>query len=217
LTEERPIDDPEQMPTPKTRMKKQAKLSWDLESDRRETWEAIDDQSAALWAWLMKGPGRALAPAIGLVLDEHEPPPTVFRSTTSQNKVAVQVHSVRSAVRRSPRGGTVTDLVVEITQRRRGYFGAEKQKQMDASGSTLGPDEKGDFTYRAGCTLLINPVTMKVRRVIRSAGTIADDIQLSRIRQFLSNELEPTTAFYAARATLYDREPFALLHRDAEE
>jgi hypothetical protein len=219
FTDERPIDDPDQMTSQRSRVnvKKMARLSWDLESDRCDTWEAIDDQAASLWAWLMNGPGRKLAPAFGLVLDEHNPPPTVFRSRTTSNRVAVEVHSVRSAVRRSPRGGTVTDFVVEITQRRRGYFDPEKQAQMDAPGNSVDPSERGDFRYRAGCTLLINPATMEVRRVIRTPGTIADNTQLARIRLFLTGELEPGNAFYAAQAVLQAREPFALLHQETED
>jgi hypothetical protein len=217
FTEERSIDDPDQISRQRFRAKKMARLSWDLESDRRETWEAIDDQAAALWAWLMNGPGQKLAPAIGLVLDEGNLPPTVFRSPTTSNRVAVEVHSVRSAVRRSPRGGTVNDFVVEITQRRRGYFDADKQAEMDAVSNILGPSERGDFRYRAGCTLLINPATMEVRRVIRTQGTIADNAQLERIRQFLTGELEPGNAFYAARSVFDAREPFALLHQETED
>jgi hypothetical protein len=217
FTDERPIDDPDQMTSQRFRAKRVARLSWDLESDRCDTWEAIDDQAASLWAWLMNGPGRKLAPAFGLVLDEHNPPPTVFRSRTTSNRVAVEVHSVRSAVRRSPRGGTVTDFVVEITQRRRGYFDPEKQAQMDAPGNSVDLNERGDFRYRAGCTLLINPATMEVRRVIRTPGTIADDAQLARIRLFLTGGLEPGNAFYAAQAVLQAREPFALLHQETED
>jgi hypothetical protein len=215
FTQDRSIEDPDLMARQKSRAKKVARLSWDLESDRCDTWEAIDDQAAALWAWLMNGPGQKLVPAVGLVVDPA--PPTVFRSQTSTNRVSVEVHSVRNAVRRSPRGGTVTDFVVEITQRRRGYFDPEKQKRMDAPGSISDQSDKGDFRYRAGCTLLINPATMEVRRVIRTAGTIADDAQLGRIRQFLTGELEPGNAFDAAQKVLRAREPFALLHRHTEE
>lgn len=124
---------------------------------------------------------------------------------------------MRSAVRRSPRGGAVTDFVVEITQRRRGYFDPEKQRKMDATGNSPDPNDKGDFRYRAGCTLLINPATMEVRRVIRTEGTISDDAQLTRIRQFLIGELEPGNAFDAAQKALQAKEPFAVLHRHTEE
>jgi hypothetical protein len=187
---------------------------WSLESNRYETWKGVDQNSAVLWAWLM-GKGRNLAPAFGLVLEEHNPPPTVFRSRTFAGKVAVEVHSVRTALRRTLRGAPSTDLVVEITQRRRGYFDEDMQKAMDAPGSQ--PTGEGDFRYRAGCTLLINPTTMEVRRVIRTPGTIADDVQLGRMRRFITGGgLEPGNAFDSARVALHAREPFALLHRDGE-
>jgi hypothetical protein len=215
FTEEHPIDDPEQRaPVRVVRQTKARHLSWDLESERYKTWEAIDAQAAVLWNWLIKGQGRKLAPALGLVLDEDSPPPTVFRSATTQDRVAVQVYSVRSAIRRGPRGATVTELVVEITQRRRGYFDPAKQKRMDAPGTQFATNDKGDFRYRAGCTLLLNPVTMEVRRVIRTPGTIADDAQLERVRQFITEGSRGTeNAFDTASSTYSSREPFALLHR----
>jgi hypothetical protein len=217
FTEDQRLDNPEQAATRSPRPMTERLRPWDLESDRYKTWEGVDVNAAVLWSWLVKGKGRKLAPAIGLVLDEDNPPPTVFRSKTT-NGVAVEVHSVRSAMRRSPRGATVTDLVVEITQRRRGYFDAEEQKKKDAPGSQFEPDEKGDFRYRAGCTLLINPVTMEARRVIRTAGTIADDDELARVRRFLTDGgLEPDNAFDSSRKAIGAREPFALLHRTREE
>ena len=167
----------------------------------------------------MKGKGHKLARAIGLVLEEDNPPPTVFRSTgSSENRVEVIVHSVRTALRRSPRGEPVTDLVVEITQGRRGYFDPAKQQLMDDT-TKPGPaaDDKGDFCYRAGCTVLINPKKMEVRRVIRTPGTIARDEQLEAMRRFLTEGgLEADNAFDFARSALYAREPFALLHRGVE-
>jgi hypothetical protein len=192
---------------------------WNLESDRYKTWEGVDANAAALWAWLIKGRGRKLLPALGLVVEDSDPPPppTVFRSKSGEGRVAVEVHSVRTALRRSQRGATVTDLVVEITQRRRGYFDPDIQKEKDAPGCPE-PLDECDFVYRAGCTLLIDPATMKVRRVIRTRGTIADDVQLERVRRFLvEGGLEPGNAFAIARHTLHAREPFALLHRHGED
>jgi hypothetical protein len=216
FTEERPLEDPDQVPSSRAKFKKTARLSWDLESDRYATWQAIDEQAASLWFWLIKGPGLKLAPAIGIVLDQ-KAPPTVFRSRTSGGMVAVEVHSVRNAVRRTPRGGTVTDFVVEITQRRRGYFDPEKQKRMDKPGTVHSPDEPGDFRYRTGCTLLINSATMEVRRVIRTPGTISDDNQLELIRQYLTGEFDPVNSFDSRQKALHAREPFALLHRERED
>jgi hypothetical protein len=175
--------------------------------------KGVEQNAAALWAWLVNGPGRKLAPAIGIELNNAiKNRNTIFRSQTSQGTLAVEVHSVRTALRRTPRGATVSDLVVEITQRRRGYFDAKLQAAMDKGE----PDEKYDFRYRAGCTLLIDPQTMNVRRVIRTPGTIADNDQLERVRRFLTGELKPNNAFDRARSAMTAREPFALLHREGE-
>jgi hypothetical protein len=219
FTEVQSVDSPEQaaatrsMKSPRTQGQR---LRWDIQR-RYETWQVADVNAAVLWGWLMKGKGRKLAPAIGIVLDEDDPPPppTVFRSRSS-GRIAVEVHSVRTAVRRGPRGATVADLVVEITQRRRGYFDPEVQKRKDAAGQPE-PKDDGNFRYRSGCTLLIDPVTMEVRRVIRTAGTIADNDQLERVRRFLvEGGLDPDNAFYPAHETMHAREPFALLHHDEE-
>ncbi len=184
---------------------------WDLESDRKKAWDGVRSNAKKLWEWLIKDDGRILASEIGLILDPVSAPPTVFRSKAGAP--SVEVHSVRTARRRSARGGIVTDLVVEITQRRRGYFKAEDQLRYDAPGTQFGPEDRGDFRYRAGCTLLIDAVTMEVRRVIRTPGTIADDGSLERLRKFLTEGLEPGNAFALAREAFHAREPFALLHR----
>jgi hypothetical protein len=212
--ENQPTGSPEQTETRrKTRPIADRLRPWGLDSDRRETWEGVDANAEVLWAWLVKGKGRKLARVIGLVLEEDAPKPTVFRSKSNPDKIAVEVHSVRTAVRRSPRGAPTTDLVVEITQRRRGYFDADKQKAMDAPGN-LSLDN-ADFLYRAGCTLIINPTTMEVRRVIRTSGIINDDAQLARVRRFLTEGgLEPGNAFDFAQNSIHAREPFALLHRE---
>ncbi len=218
FTEDQAMDDPEQATTRRARRStsvgKRLK-PWSLESDRYETWEGVDANSAVLWHWLIKGKGRKLTRTFGLVLEDENPPPTVFRSRTDRSRVAVEVHSVRTALRRSLRGAPSTDLVVEITQRRRGYFDAGKQEKLDQGRAA--PADDGDFLYRAGCTLLINPTTMEVRRVIRTPGTITDNAQLKRVRRFLTDGgLEPGNAFDFARQALHAREPFALLHRDEE-
>jgi hypothetical protein len=189
---------------------------WNLESDRYKTWEGVEKTSAALWAWLVKGSGKKLAPAIGIALDgAAKGKASIFRSRTT-GEFAVEVHSVRTALRRTTRGATVPHLVVEITQRRRGYYDADRQRDVDNGKIPLKDGDSGDFRYRAGCTLLIDPQTMAVRRVIRTAGTIDDNDQLERVRGFLTGELEPTNAFEKARAAMVAREPFALLHHDGE-
>lgn len=202
-----------------TRQRSRQLVPWDLESDRFRIWKAEDGNGWYLWDWLVNGEGKNWAPAAGIVLRDDEAKPTVFRKTNpkdGQRRVAVEVHSVRTALRRNSRGGLVTDLIVEITQRRRGYFDPKDQQQED------GPDrpakaQKHDFVYRAGCTLLIDYRNMEVRRVIRTPGTINDDGELERVRRFLvEGGLPPPNAFDGAHGVGDAKEPFALLHRDAE-
>jgi hypothetical protein len=192
-------------------------LSWNLETDRAEAWKATHDHAAVLWAWLVEGEGNTLADAFGLVLKPSSYlPATVFRSRNSPYAPTVEVHSVRSAIRRTPRGGSVTDLVVEITQRRRGYYDAARQREMDKSETVFAEEDRGDFIYRAGCTLLLDPIAMKVRRVIRTPGSIDDDAQLERVRRFKTEGLEPPNAFDSASTALDTAEPFAMLHKSQE-
>ena len=187
---------------------------WNLDSDRYRVWADGDVNARILWAWLM-GKGRRMLPALGLVVDDDHVPPTVYRSRREPHLPSVEVHSVRTALRRSSRGATVTDLVVEITQRRRGYFDADVQRQKDAG--VIASDDTCDFRYRAGCTLLIDPVTMGIRRVIRTPGTVTDNAALERMRHFLvDGGLASDNSFWLPRAALCAREPFAMLHRHAE-
>ena len=82
---------------------------------------------------------------------------------------AIEIHAVRPALRRTIDGGAHTDIVVEITQRRRGYFDPGIQEAADAADARADPP-KPDFIYRAGCTVLIDPRSVEIRRVIRTRG-----------------------------------------------
>ena len=196
------------------RKKKNLLTPWSLDTDRYDTWRGVAKNATEFWIWLIKRGGDRLAGMIGLVLDKNAPP-SVYRSTAMPGTIAVEVHSVRTAVRRSARGAPVSDLVVEITQRRRGYF--DRQKQLDVDNKKI-PVSDGDFKYRAGCTLIISQSTMDIRRVIRTPGTITDNDQLERQRRFLTGEgLQPHNAFDKAAAALQSDEPFAMLHRYEED
>ncbi|MEQ1821973.1 MAG: hypothetical protein ABL949_05665 [Fimbriimonadaceae bacterium] len=199
------------------------KLNWTLDSDRFSAWTSLSEVSKILWHWLYNGDsiGKDYARLVGLRIDGIDPhlPNTVYRKN---GRPTVEIHSVRPAIRRAASGGYRTDLVVEITQRRRGYFDAGKQREIEAAGGELQIEEKGDFTYRSGCTIVIDPSSGDVRWVIKTAGDIADNQQLDRIRNFMTGGegvygnafdagLPPTTTG-AQR-----EEPFALLHQLGDE
>jgi len=190
---------------------------WTLDSDRHQTFEGARKNVPRIFDWLVMGKGRKLAPAFGIVLDQTDLPRTVIGSGSSGGFGSVTVQTVRTATRRSLRGAPVTDLVVDILQRRRGYFDPDKQKKLDQTG-TIELNDNGDFQYYAGCTLHLNPATMEVRWVIRTPGTIADDAQLERMRLFLvEGGLEPGNAFDMVDKALHTREPFALVHNAVED
>ena len=205
--------------TPGRRKRARQFEAWNLESDRFAVWQRTDDNRWVLWRWLMHGDGRKHAEALGLVLDNSAAPRTVYRN--DKGDPSVEVHSVRMAQRRSARGTLLSDLVVEITQRRRGYFDPDEQARQDAPGQEpMARAKDGDFRYRSGCTVLIDPTTMAVRRVMRTAGTVASNHLLERVRGYLTGEAEGgTNAFHDVRrgAVGRSREPFAMLHREDGE
>jgi hypothetical protein len=191
---------------------------WNLESDRFTVWKTSEDNRLALWRWLVRGDGRNYADAFGLVLDSAQAPMTVYRNVRLEP--TVEVHAVRTALRRSPRGALLSELVVEITQRRRGYFDPRQQSRADAHRQPLSRAVHGDFIYRSGCTILMDPATLIPRRVIRTAGTVADNVQLEQVRRYLTGEVAMTgNAFDGGRpmslrrAAASPRTPFAALHR----
>ena len=108
-------------------------------------------------------------------------------------------------------------MVVVVTQRRAGFFDKGEQQEMDRTRGAFG-DPNLDFKYRAGCTLLIDPEKMEIRRVIRTPGTVADDDELDRMRRYLLDGLTPPDAFQGVTGRLADTaEPFAMLHSHAGE
>jgi hypothetical protein len=167
--------------------------------------------------------GRRYAGAFGLVLQDD---PNKLRATIYRRdgRPSVEVHSVRTALRRDARGSTVTDLVIEVTQRRRGYFDEKEQMRQDSLPVQPTQSERPDFKFRAGCTIVIDTTRSVFRHIIRSPGSVDDDGELERVRQFLTGDPGPGTNAFDGMRTPSLREPknrgldepFALLHRHVE-
>jgi hypothetical protein len=193
---------------------------WDLSSDRYQVWKNMEESRAALWRWAVLGDGRKYAKAFGLVLDRNAPR-TIYRNDAGVP--TVEVHSVRTALRRDARGATVTDLVIEVTQRRRGYFNEDDQKKADAGTTPLARHEDGDFKFRSGCTIVIDTTKNVFRHIIRTPS-IDDEAALAQARRYLTGETDSAgSAFDGQRRPSLQEgirgtdEPFALLHRRAED
>jgi len=138
----------------------------------------------------------------------------------------VEVHSVRPALRRTADGSVLTDLVVEVVQSRRGYFNPEEQHRRDDRNDPASrEDVPGDFVFRRGSTILIDPRRSEIRRVMSTRDTIAGDSdgknpELDRVRSFLTGGIPLAgNAFDAGLANSLRvsssarREPFALVHQ----
>lgn len=211
--------EPDQLSGKLDKFVQQASGRWNLESDRFAVWEELAELRARLHDWLVKGDalGRDYARIFGLEIDPSRAPSTVSRK---QNRPAFEVHAVRPAIRRTARGMSKTDLVIEITQRRDGYFSKDEQDRMDdLPANSRGKRTPPDFYYRAGATILVDPATSDVRRVIHTPGTIVDDDELGRVRDYLLSEGGLSNAFDGRAPSLRIRdpgareEPFALLHQ----
>lgn len=125
---------------------------------------------------------------------------------------AVEVHSVRTTRRAGPDGQDIRQLIVEITQRRRGFFddGIQKAQDKAANGEIKAPD----FIFRGGATLIFDLRNHKLRYAIRKR--IDDDVRLAEQREFLRRyqRLGVLGAAYGAPGWAA-AEPFAMIHRGA--
>lgn len=189
---------------------------WGLGTDRKVAWNKMRTNGAKFHYWLTEGDGQDYLHLFGLSRSINAAK-SIFRDQNGYP--AIEVHSVRTAIRKSDEIAEVTELVIEMTQSRRGYFDLKKQARIDRRVKNLSSRVKGDFTFRTGCTILINPITLEIRRVIRTQGTIEDNAQLERVRSFLTREsLTTNNAFHATpyRDSL-DGEEFARLHRSYEK
>jgi hypothetical protein len=118
-----------------------------------------------------------------------------------------------------PDGQTLTDLVVEITQWRRGYYKPDVQRDADAG--EIDPLPRSDFIFRGGCTLLVSLETARVRYCVFKR--IRSERRLESQRRFLTRDADPclrATYFGDPRRRYFAgvgaAEPFALLHRSYE-
>jgi hypothetical protein len=185
-----------------------------LSMQRFETWVDADKQAAMFHAWLMDEDLAWLSLALGLVVDVGGLPTTI---SAKNGRANIEVHSVRTAIKQGALGWPEKHMVVVLSQWRAGFFDKDKQKAKDQFPDAFNNPDR-DFKYRAGCTLLIDPEEMQIRRVIRTPGTVADEDELGRMRDYLLGGLTPPDAFapvtdrFAANA-----EPFAFLHSHGGE
>ena len=182
---------------------------------REKIFESSEANRKTVWDWLMKADqdvsvDLAWENALGIYFKFREDTPrSIFSKEVLPSKEVcpnVEVHSVRTTRRAGPDGQDLRQLVIEVTQRRRGYFDLEQQKRVDA-----GEEEPAtpDFIFRGGATLIIDLKEEQLRYVIRKP--ITDDTRLDEQRKTLSNPEGFGFTYHPDESG--EREPFAMIHR----
>lgn len=200
---------------------------WTLSTDRARIYDHAQCSRKRLHEWLraMNPRDAARLPHIVLSMDDKTPRGIYL---DKQGLPALEIHSVRPAHRVGSEGQTITTLVVEMTQRRRGYLDKDKQTQVDEG--KLTPPPEPDFIFRGGCTVLIDPEKAAANYCIYKR--ILSEDRLDRMRGFLLQK-DPSfrvAGFGDVRRAYYDSiietgrgmkalaiEPFAMIHRSYQE
>lgn len=174
---------------------------WDLSSDRARVFEELNKQKGYLNN-LIKSAAKKDRILKRLKLNEDNP--------------RFEVHAIRPLRRVGPDGELLSDMVIEITQQRPGYFDSELQRRagQDSNGGEKFPPR--DFTFRGGCTLIVDMENYRVRYNIYK--NIDNESRLARQRAFHAggNQTSLRATYFGDATRSGAGEPFALLHRSAE-
>lgn len=169
---------------------------WDLSGKREQIYNVFWHARAELHDWL-QGTAQEFQGLFGLDL--------------SRPNAKFEVHSLRPARRVGPDGQLLVELVIEITQQKSGYFDPAIQDQVDNKGMSSPPP--ADFIFRGGCTLLVDPITAKVRYCITK--NILSDDRLARQRSYTTGDTDNSlrAVYFGSVNQRGLKEPFAFLHR----
>ena len=182
---------------------------WDLNSDRRMAYEGMKRNAMLFHQWLGDSDFVSVDEfeSLGLIRDAKG-----ARSVRldRRGKPAFEVHSLRPCRRIGPDHQPRTEFVVEVVQKRMGFFDKAVQDEEDAGKIPAG-SRPADFPYRGGCTLLIDPKEGRIRYCIQKS--IRDRDRLEHERQFRLGEFGDGVGSPYIDAPGRPRNPFAFLHR----
>ena len=136
----------------------------------------------------------------GLVLSAARIPPGL---KTKDNGVPVfEVHAARPARRAGPDGDKVDQIVITVTQKRR--------LPIDPS---LPDTYDNQFTFRGGCTVILDLDSLELQYAIRKR--ITSENRINRQREFLMGNAGSSlrATYFTDPLTDTGGEPFAFLHR----
>lgn len=182
---------------------------WNLSAGREQMFEYARELRVDLRRWIERlrrtGDPTALGDLVGLALDD-KAPRSIDRD--ERDRPRFEVHAVYPARRVGPDGQLIMNLVVEVTQTRKGFIDPDRQARVDRG---LDADAPGDFEFRGGSTLVFDLETAEPRYIIRKG--VLSEYRLRHRREHIAS-----FGWGSLRATYFGRddggEPFALLHRD---
>ena len=185
---------------------------WRLRGDRYASFVQVAQFRKRFHGWLLRHLRQGRDAFLGLSLDPDAP-----RGIRRNAKGPVfEVHSIRPCQRIGPDGQVLRDAVVEIVQKRLGFFDEAEQRRVDEDEHIAADPElyrrakaRSDFEFRGGCTLIIDPDSGDIRYCITKS--IVGEGRLAREREFRQGPFgDKVGGVYLAD----DRtgNPFAFLH-----
>jgi hypothetical protein len=187
---------------------------WNLTTDRKQIFQQQSQVAEGLHEWFRNLRGTLgdpcwTAQVTGLALFE-DAPGSILRDRFGSPRF--EVHAVRPTRRISPDGEAKLDAVIVVTQRRSGFIDERMQAEAD-DGQMPDHNDRKDFVFRGGCTLIVDLETGKPRYFIHKSVCSGDRLQRQRefIRQGLGSSLAQLYQGEGRRGE--EKEPFALLHR----
>lgn len=157
--------------------------SWGLSKDRWNLFELMRDRRKGLHSFL-----RSKMKKDEVVLAGIDP------------ELPFEVHSLRPSIRMDWEGRPSFQWVIELTQRIPQYV----------DGTPEG-NERPDYYFRGGCTLLVDAETGRVRYSIKKK--LNDERKARQRRYFVDEGSRSLAATYFGPPGAEEREPFAVLHR----
>ena len=198
------------------------KLNLKFKPRREDVWERTKHNVRVLRTWLESlrqdgtdGGSASLKKRqmyeLGLDLGEGAPP-TIHRN--KKGLPEFEIHSVRIARRVGPDAQNLPQLVIEITQSRDGYAENCHQEKFDGGDPSYVSGES-DFTFRGGCTLIVDMKSSELRYCIRKRVDNRERLEAQRKFLFASESASLAATYFGMSKDkrLAPSEPFALLHR----
>jgi len=169
-------------------------LTWNLTSNRRQSYLRSESNGFLLWRWLQENlsphEAAALETDLGVYIRAGDHVPKEI--PTSEDGIPKLQIQCRPARRIGRRGQQLTDLVVEGIQR---YIVTD-------------PDTGLPVTYRGGCTLLIDIEQERFRYAVRKR--VGSKSRIATAQNFQRMAADGSQSYFDPGR---EREPFAMLHR----